>query len=134
MSEKGTTSALAELHVKVGNRNDTPETDPNETMSIFPALKGIMQYLLDIDTAYSSEQVTNVSGGAEETVIKATPGKTARVRCDSAITVTLRDGATDLWTLTGAGAELDLGGTPLSHSADIRLHLSDDGDAWIIYK
>ena len=134
MSEKGTTNALTQLHTKVGNRNDTPETDPNETMSIFPVLKGIMQYLLDIDTAYTSEQVSNVSGAAEETVVKATPGKTARVRCDSAITVTLRDGATDLWTLTGAGAELDLGGTPLSHSADIRLHLSDDGDAWIIYK
>ena len=82
---------------------------------------------------YSSKQVT-AAAGVELFTIKATAGKTARVRLDTAITLTLRDGTTDLWTLSGAGAELDLGGTPLQHNTDIRLHLSDSGSAWIIYR
>ena len=82
---------------------------------------------------YLSEQVTAASG-AEEFEIKDAPGKVARIRSDSAITVTLRDGTTDMWTITGSGEELDLGGTPLQHNTDIRLHLSGNGDAWIIYK
>ena len=97
--------------------------------------KGTTKLLNEMNTGYQSEQVENASGGAEETEIKDSPGKVARVRCDSAIiTVTLRDGSTDVWTLTGAGEELDLGGTPLEMSENIRLHLSDDGIAWIIYK
>jgi hypothetical protein len=82
---------------------------------------------------YTAELIT--AAGAETVVVKATPGKVARIRVvTSGITVTPKDGNAAAWGVLTDAAELDLGGTPMRFDTDIRLEFSAAGSAWILYK
>ncbi len=73
--------------------------------------------------------------GAKTMVVKAAPGKVARIRVvTNGITVTPKDGAADAWGALDDTAELDLGGTPMQFTASIELAFSGAGSAWILYK
>jgi hypothetical protein len=81
-----------------------------------------------------TSQIVNAAG-AETIVVKATPGKVARIRVMTAvITVTPLDGAVAAWGQITDAAEFNISGSPMQFSTDIRLQFSDAGTAWILYK
>ena len=84
---------------------------------------------------WTAAMITNSTGGADEIVVKATPGKVARIKViTGAINVTPVDGVANAWTPITNAEELNLTGTPMAFNTDIRLQFSDDGSAWILYK
>ena len=84
---------------------------------------------------WTAQMVTNSTGAPAEIVVKATPGKVARIIVvTGAINVTPVDGVANAWTALTSAAELNLAGTPMAFVTDIRLSFSADGSAWILYK
>lgn len=82
---------------------------------------------------WTAEKIT--AAAAETKAVKASPGKVARIRVETAvITVTPKDGATAVWGPLSDAAELDLGGTPMQFNTSINLDFSAAGAAYILYK
>ncbi len=67
--------------------------------------------------------------GAEDKTVKATPGLVAQLDVEGAITVYLKDGASQAWK-TGAVAF----SAPLKCLTSIVLNFSAAGNAWILYR
>jgi hypothetical protein len=89
----------------------------------------------EFSTGYTATMVTNATGAPAEIVVKATPGKVARILVvTGAINVTPVDGVANAWTALTSAAELNLAGTPMQFVTDIRLQFSANGSAWILYK
>jgi len=87
----------------------------------------------EIVQGYTAQLVT--AAGAETIVVKATPGKVARIRVvDGGINVTPKDGANAAWGVLTNAAELDLGGTPMQLNTNISLEFDGAGSAWILFK
>lgn len=87
----------------------------------------------ELGQGYTAAQIT--AAGAETIVVKATPGKVARIRVvDGGITVTPKDGANAAWGALTNAAELDLGGTPMQFDTNISLEFDGPGRAFILYK
>jgi 16S rRNA C1402 (ribose-2'-O) methylase RsmI len=87
----------------------------------------------ELAKGWTAELVTVAAPGTE--VVKADPGKVARIRVVSAgINVTPVDGANNAWGALTNAAELDLGGTPMQFNTSIGLTFSAAGSAWILYK
>ncbi len=82
---------------------------------------------------YTAELIT--AAGVETIVVKATPGKVARIRVETnGINVTPKNGNDAAWGALTDAAELDLGGTPMQFDTSISLEFSAAGSAWILYK
>jgi|BioPla2DNA2_1021312.scaffolds.fasta_scaffold36001_2 hypothetical protein len=82
---------------------------------------------------YTAELIT--AAGVETIVVKATPGKVARIRVETnGINVTPKNGNDAAWGALTDAAELDLGGTPMQFDTSISLDFSAAGSAWILYK
>ena len=82
---------------------------------------------------YTAALIT--AAGVETIVVKATPGKVARIRVETnGINVTPKNGNDAAWGALTDAAELDLGGTPMQFDTSISLEFSAAGSAWILYK
>ena len=82
---------------------------------------------------YTAALIT--AAGVETIVVKATPGKVARIRVETnGINVTPKNGNDAAWGALTDAAELDLGGTPMQFDTSISLDFSAAGSAWILYK
>lgn len=90
--------------------------------------------LLEGDAAgWTAVLITAV--GAETKEVKATEGKIARIRVNTAsITVTPKDATAAVWGALTDAAEFVTYGTPIKCATSIQLTFSGAGNAWVLYK